>query len=163
MKTYEIMNPSDHLTVQADHYLAAAIPVLLLGQGKLGLREVSTGETILPLMLFGGFDDWLRENDFADANALWAWVADHWRESVAVMESVVVGSGDTRTLLELELERIEGAEARRQHRIAFNDARRTSLNDIASTLMENAKRFREFYEAQEAAKTTTTPSTRAGR
>ena len=150
MTIFEIINPSDHLTIQADNPVAAAVPILVIGEGRLGLRSLATDETVLPVMLFGGLDDWLADHGFADVAALWAWTAEHWREVVSAMESVVVGDGDSRKLLELELESIEDG-AKREHRIAFNDARRSSLNNIAGLLMQNADRYREFYEAKEAA------------
>lgn len=150
MTTFEIINPSDYLTIQAEDPVAAAVPILVIGGGRLGLRNLATDETVLPVMLFGGLDDWLADHGFANVDALWAWTAEHWRDVVAAMESVVVGDGDSRKLLEVELERIEGDAAKREHRIAFNDARRSSLNDIAGLLMQNAERYREFYGAKEA-------------
>ena len=58
---YEIINPSDPYTLEADDLHIAAVAVCLLGGGKYALRPTDhpdIEETSVPIFLFGGHDAW---------------------------------------------------------------------------------------------------------
>lgn len=59
-KKYEIVNPSDKCFLTAPTLLVAALAVALLGDGKYGLKDHETGETAVPLFIFGGHDEWFQ-------------------------------------------------------------------------------------------------------
>lgn len=63
---YEISNPHDECFVFAETDDIAIASVLLLGTGRYGLCD-SNGKTILPVLVFGGGQEWIAErfDDFS--------------------------------------------------------------------------------------------------
>lgn len=61
MITYEIINPSDEVFIKSNDLKIAQMAVLLLAQGKYGLKD-NQGKICLPLFLLGGFEEWAKEN-----------------------------------------------------------------------------------------------------
>lgn len=60
---FEIINPSDPYTIEADDLEIAAVAVSLLGDGKyplVGLGDAAGQD--MPPFLFGGHDEWFIEN-----------------------------------------------------------------------------------------------------
>ena len=56
----EIINPSDGCEISGDNKEALALACMLLGGGKYALQN-EAGETICPLMLFGGGEEWYKK------------------------------------------------------------------------------------------------------
>ena len=56
---FEIANPSDPYTMEADDLQVAAVACCLLGNGKYGLTGLDgdAGQDV-PVFLFGGHDEW---------------------------------------------------------------------------------------------------------
>ena len=58
---FEIINPSDPYTMEADDLRVAAVAVCLLGNGKYGLdalgEDRDKGNNV-PVFIFGGHDEW---------------------------------------------------------------------------------------------------------
>lgn len=59
---FEIINPSDPYTMEADDLQIAAVAVCLLGDGKYAAKgvEADSGQDV-PIFLFGGVDEWFTE------------------------------------------------------------------------------------------------------
>ena len=60
---YEIINPSDTVTIEADDVDVARAACLAIGGGKYGLED-EQGDQAMPVMLFGGYEDWCAESGF---------------------------------------------------------------------------------------------------
>lgn len=54
---YELINYSDPYTLESDDEAAVCLATLLLGSGKYGLRDPN-GDTVMPILFFGGHDEW---------------------------------------------------------------------------------------------------------
>lgn len=130
MKIYEIANPSDAYTLEADNFLVAAVAVALLGNGAYGIEGTPC--------LFG-WDAWLKEhvpqgvNAFIDANA---------EAMAAVLDSVMIGSETDRKNYHKALGLIDNPAKREEWKLHWHDERRSSLNDIGSRAWALAKKLR---------------------
>jgi len=66
---WEIINPSDYCTMEAESFAVACVASLFLGEGKYGLDPIgdTNKEYKMPIMLFGGVDEFFsREFGFKD-------------------------------------------------------------------------------------------------
>lgn len=135
---YEIINPSDAMTIEADDPKVAQAAILLLGEGKIGLTS-ETGEDVLPLLFFGGGDKWIEEN-FREPK-LGEFIKQN-REAIAkCLESVVYGSLSNRKAIMAAVS-VVGPEKLREALAKYNDEKRTSLNDFSAYAHELADRLR---------------------
>lgn len=138
---YEISNPSDCITIEADDELVACVAVLLLGSGKYGLVR-QDGATVLSIFLLGGADAWIAERV---GDNLDEWIEAHSTELATVLDTAMVVSVGLRAPL---LKAIAAAGGDRQGALAaFNEERRTSMNDICGRARRLAARLREPAEA----------------
>ena len=60
MKIYELVNPSDHIEFKSHSEHAAVVAVLILGEGKYGIRTADDSFN-MPIFLLGGTKEWLDE------------------------------------------------------------------------------------------------------
>lgn len=141
MTHYEIINPSDKVIIASEDDLTAAVAVLLLGEGRYGLcRADPAGKQVLPILLFGGVDDWIKQHGIHDLDT---WLNNHALDLAVVFESVFYGSLN-------ELEALESAignlaePSRREARNNYNDKKRASMNNIGARCIAWAKRCREL-------------------
>lgn len=139
MKTYNVSNPSDPVTMKADSLNVAAAAVILLGNGAYGADDGEGGST----PVFFGWDNWLEEHDMAE---LGEWIDDHLAEIATALESVMLGTVDDRADLDAALEAITDDEKRREFIAQRNDRRRSSLNDIETKAHRIAALLREKLE-----------------
>jgi hypothetical protein len=134
---YEIVNPSDPITIEADDLVIAQVATIILGRGRYGLTDES-GNEVLPLFLFGGFDQWAKKNQF-DVDKI---MKERWAEIADCLETtVVVGISERRAILAAVGS--HGKEAIER----FNDERRSSMNDISGYAHKIAERIREQHRA----------------
>jgi hypothetical protein len=54
---YEIINPSDKCYISSENEKVAKFCCLLLGDGRYGLKNAETGETVFSIYLFGISED----------------------------------------------------------------------------------------------------------
>lgn len=126
---YEIVNPSDKMTIEAEDERVAQAATLLLGEGRVGLRN-GAGETVLPLFLFGGADEWCRSH-FPEG--LSSFIGAHRAALAKCLLSLIYVSVEARGAVIAEL----GSDV--EARTRYNDERRTSLTNYwaaASALAE---------------------------
>ena len=94
---YEIVNPSDPYTLEADDLSLAAIACILLGEGQYSLRT-QDGETAMPLFIFGGHNEWFIKKFGVDVQSLHDSI---WNNSLpalaACLESVKMPYGRERS------------------------------------------------------------------
>lgn len=130
MKIYEIANPSDAYTLEAEDFLVAAVAVAMLGNGAYGIP----GSPIL-----WGWDAWLKERI---PQGLDAYITAN-REAIAtVLDSVMIGSEADRVLYQKTLSLIESPERREEFRQLRHDTHRSSMNNIGTRAWALAKRMR---------------------
>lgn len=57
----EIINPSDGCSISGENPETLALACILLGNGQYGLKDMSSGKEICPLMIFGGGEEWYKK------------------------------------------------------------------------------------------------------
>ena len=94
---FEIINPSDPYTMDADDLIVAAVAVCLLGNGKYGLDALGEDSNIsnnVPIFLLGGHDEWFTSRFGMTYEAAAQQVVDQRTEALAkAFESVALTSG----------------------------------------------------------------------
>ena len=137
---YELVNPSDAVTIEAPSDFVAGLVGVLLGEGKYGVRR-EDGESACPLFIFNAeakFAQWLGEHGHAHlADAL----ETHLPDVIAGLRSVVYGTLRARGGIVAAVQASGGDM--KAALAAFNDSQRTSLNDIGGRAMALA----DFYES----------------
>lgn len=135
MKTYEVINMSDHYTIQSDDFRNACIACLLLGEGNYGLKEVG-GDEKMPIFIFGGSEKWIKDNFNCNVNELFESADMH---AIAdVLDSIVIGD---RKDFESAVSSIRSVSARKAFIADWNDRKRSSMNDIGG----RARKLAEIY------------------
>ncbi len=121
---------SDAYTCQAEDENAAAIAVLLLGNGKYGLKD-EKGETVLPLMIFAGEDAC---NELINKHTSGAVLSDYITANepaiAAILQSVMTVGFSERKAYDRAMELIDDPTKRDAFRAEYHDRNRTSMNDI---------------------------------
>jgi len=134
MQTYEIVNPSDQYTLQAERFEVACVTTLLLGDGKYGLRSTSDN---MPILLFGNHEEWVKRRFDCSVDELIASVS--LDELATCLETVLIGDRD---VFELAIRRMT-LESQAEFKIEWHDKNRSSLNDIGRRAWDYAKSLRE--------------------
>lgn len=127
MNTYEITNPSDPITVQADEDLVAAAAALLLGHGKYGARRGDT--TVCPIFILGGYEEWAKEVGFGRE-----YIDKNWLKIVACLRTAAVGTPPQ----EIRDDAVKLA--------AWNEQKRSSMNDISAAAVRYAAELEKNYK-----------------
>lgn len=139
MKTYEIINPSDAVTITAENEAHACAAVLLLSEGAFGLKR-EDGESVLPMFMFGGDPDkWFQENhkiSFGD-------ILKQTNDIAAVLETAATCSLSKRRMYDLALAAITEDDRRKAFITDWDDQNRSSMNAIATKAHRLAARLRE--------------------
>lgn len=139
MTIYVISNPSDPYTIESDNELVACYAVLLLGRGGFGLSTEK--DVVMPILLFGGFEEWLMKA-FGSKSIPNEWVLENREAIIKALESVLVGSPRDRKELTSALALMPDPAAREQYKQQWMDRRRSSLNNIGGRAHEIAKALR---------------------
>jgi len=150
VKQYEIINPSNPCTIEANDDIVAGVAMMAVGSGQLGLAD-EAGNCIIPLLMFGGFIRWLvdvgiakPEHDEAEAGAaLKAYVLDHKLAIADVLDTCMYGSFADRKAYNRGLDMILGTVAKTKWRDDWATDRRSSVNDICAACWATAKTLRE--------------------
>jgi hypothetical protein len=138
---WEIINPSDAYTIEAPDFRTAAAAVLVLGEGKYGLRpeDEDEGES-MPLFLFGGHEGFLATH-FGGEDGLGEFIRDNPGPLADAFDSVLLGRFDRRRDYKAALAAIDDPVKREQFRDAWHD-NRSSLNDIGGRARDIARHLR---------------------
>lgn len=149
---FEIINPSDPYTIEAPDMKIAAAACVLLGNGQYAFRPLEgEGAVEVPLFLFGGHDEWFKEQFGAGTDAVLTDIMENRRAALAdCLDSTTYGSAADRREFEHLTEHCAPAE-RQKLRIERNNNRRGSLNDIAGRAHRYAKNFRAASAEAESA------------
>jgi hypothetical protein len=130
MKTYEIINPSDPYTIEAESFKTACVAVCLLGNGQWAVKSTDEKEE-MPMFLFGGHDEWF-EMTFGEPfkNAL---DSISPKELSDCLGSVVIGSPTQRIIYYKTLALIDDPAKKQAYREHWHNKYRSSMNDIGRT------------------------------
>jgi len=142
---YEIINPSDKMTIEADDDLVAALAGLNLGEGKIGI-ENEKGESVLPIFLLGGdaaLIEWLKTVGIDSIDGLRPACVERKDEISACLESIVYGGFTDRRGIMAVVEGMEHHE-KLQAMAKWNDEQRSSMNDYSKAAFQLAKAVREL-------------------
>jgi len=141
---YEVVNPSDKITFEADNDLVAGLMSLLLGDGRFGCINQDE-KLILGIWLIdaeGNYNAWLESHGYS-LDSLQAAIDANVDALIRAFASLLVCSFDKRTSLVAELaDNDDIAEACRTH----NEKHRTSMNNICGYGLEYVVSLREHRE-----------------
>ena len=139
---YEIINPSDPYTIEADSLDVALAACLFLGDGQYAFEPLTDGPRI-PLFLFGGVETWCQGHFNQSLEATLNHVLkEKCTELADCMDSCLIGKASDRATYLNALELIDDPSKREQWRAKWHEDRRSSLNDIGSRAFKMAQNFR---------------------
>lgn len=140
---YELVNPSDAITIEADDELAACIGIVIFGEGYLTLKN-DRGESLMPVFAFGpDFDKWLESKGVKDSSLYFDANAG---KIAGILESAVYGNIPDRRAFDSMTQRMS-PEAAVHYREGWNNKRRTSLRNIVARMAEFAAKLRAMEES----------------
>jgi hypothetical protein len=128
MMIFDLINMSDQYTFAADDLECAALTTILLGSGQYSAKQIC-GDATVPFFMFGGHDEWFMDNFGRGLEASVAlFRGARACELIACLESVVIGDREEyeRTLAMIPTDK------KVEWIAAWNDKRRSSLNDIGA-------------------------------
>lgn len=142
--TWEIINPSDPYTLQAEGLIEAVAASIFLGNGKYGLTAIDHDLGNGPLFLFGGIKE--VEEWFQSHGTTWDAVRfePEWLTKIAgVLESVLIGKNSERKIFDHTLTLIDDPDKKKEFIEKWHDDHRSSMNDIGGRAISMAAKLRE--------------------
>ena len=135
---YEIINPSDMVTIESDNLIPAGIACWMLSSGY-GLHD-ENGDTVWPIVIFGGQDEWLIDHDITD---LGEYIKENAIEIANILESAMYVSIGERKSIKLAMEKMSEDKSREYLR-ELNEIKRTSMNNIGEVCLSLADRLKKI-------------------
>lgn len=133
MTVYEVINPSDAVTFEADDPRIAILAGAFVGDGRYGVRDDKGNDPGLPLFLFGGCGDWLE----SEGLLAFARTPEGGAKLAAALDSFVCCSIANRKAIRAAVGNDPEAMAR------FNEEKRTSMNNICGRARKIAATLRK--------------------
>lgn len=131
---YELVNPSDRVTIDAPDLQTARLACLLAGGGMYGLKAEDDSETNMPVFLFGVTEQGLKAHNL-DIEAFSKDPAQMLKVADALDSALVVSLANRKALLAATKGDPEAATL-------WNEEKRTSMNNICATTRTLAKSLR---------------------
>ena len=127
---YEIVNPSDMVTIDAPNRLLATLAVVILGNGKYGgtCLDDDVEDMDVPLFLFGGCEEFMQEQFKSTLDEAFA---ANKKEVGAVLNTALLGDKKDRASYNKGIELIP-KDKQKEWRDHWHDDRRSSMNDICA-------------------------------
>lgn len=124
---FEIINPSDPYTLESDDLEIASVAVVVLGRGQYGMRQIDGDKKFeMPIFLFGGEDEWFKENFGDNAEVVIGRCFEGKKEQLAAaLDSVRIGGIEDRN------------KSKEEH-----DKVRSSMNNIGKVAWKYAENLR---------------------
>jgi hypothetical protein len=130
MALYEVINPSDQVTIDAPTFEAAALAIILIGNGAYGGSAIDHDGERVPIFLGGGWRTWIKDRfGYSQAEEM---LEAHKADVVATLGSACTGSAKDRKLFDAALAAITDSEKRREFLANWDGNKRTSLNQITA-------------------------------
>jgi hypothetical protein len=132
---FEIINPSDPYTIEANSLEIAAVACCILGEGKYALAELSGDKSgNVPMFMFGGQDDWFMKQFGRTFEQSCNYASQECTDELCCcLASVMIGGADNRRAAEELLKRTGTPQTYLAALYEMHDAKRTSMNDIGRT------------------------------
>ena len=148
---YEIINPSDCYTIEAQSLDVAFVACVLLGSGQYSFSPLEDGALEeVPLFLFGGSEEWANEHFGKTVSEVFALVTTQKRVELAdCFDSCLIGHAVNRAAYTDGLDLIDDPAKREQWRARWHDKRRSSMNDIGGRAYKMAANLRAGTVSQE--------------
>lgn len=140
---YEIVNPSDAVTIEADDEFLASVAVIILGEGAYGLYD-HKGKVILPIFLFqdpAKLVKWLNEHG-VNPSKIDEFYAMHGEKLAVIMESLMYGKPEDRKAV-LAMTANMNTDEKAKALAKYNESKRSSMSNIAASASHLASMFRE--------------------
>jgi hypothetical protein len=136
---FEISNPCDPYTMEAERFDVACAACLFLGSGQCGLREVD-GQQEMPCFVFGGSIPWFKEKFGGD---LGPFIYQNMAAIAECLGSVLIGNPQARKAYLDGLALIPDAEGKQAWKESWHNRRRTGLLDIGARAWQLADLLRK--------------------
>jgi len=142
---YEIVNPSDAYTIVAKSFDVAAVACFVLGKGRYAFKPIDDDKAPeVPIFLFGGADEWCREQFGVDAGDLVQGTLKDKRDELAeCLDSCLIGNASDRKDFDEACAAISDPVKQTQFRESRHDRRRSSMNDIGGRAYRIAAKIRQ--------------------
>ena len=144
---YEIVNPSDPVTMLARSFEAALLATLLVGTGQYAAQPVDHDGEKVPIFLFGGFEEWLAKR--YPGKELSELIDEHEADVIAALRSFCTGKPSDRRLYDAALKAITDPDKRAEFVAGWDDQKRSSLNQITNRANAIADRLEASSKARE--------------
>jgi len=135
---YEITNPSDAYTLEADDFLTAAAAVLVLGSGRYGLNPEDSKEKGVPVLIFGG-DKWI-DAVFGSMDGFGKFLGKNLQAIGECLDSVLIGDFNDRKAYQDAIEKMNDPKKRQAFAENWHDEKRSSANNIGAKAKQIAAR-----------------------
>ena len=140
MKVYEIINPSDMMTIEAEELKVAVISILHVSNGAYGLENVDDEKDEFPIFLLGGWREWWKEKYKDDPDE---YADKHEKEIIDCLNSVMLGDANDRKLYKTGIDLMKDEESKETFKKQWHETKCSSMNDIAGACWQTAKLLKE--------------------
>jgi hypothetical protein len=132
---FEIINPSDPYTIEANSLEIAAVACCILGEGMYSLKELSGDKSAtVPFFISGDPDDWFMKQFGRTLEQSCGYASEECTDELCqCLASVMIGGVDNRRAAEELLKRTGTPQKYLSALYEMHDAKRTSANDIGRT------------------------------
>lgn len=133
---YELINPSDSITFEAETFELAALATFLVGNGAYGATPITDDENAkkVPVLLLGmGVDEWIKQEFDCTIEEFFERTME---EVSTVLLSFATVSVRERQIYELALSKITDEEKRIEFLAEWDDKRRSSIAQITNRAHE---------------------------
>lgn len=153
MKLYELVNPSDPYTFEAESEVIAGAVALGLGDGKYPADQIVDGRRAASEEEGDCIPCWAFDKDPEKAANKWFeercgkgfndFIRDNMEEIATALDSVLIGSHTDRKIFEAAMEKIDDPEKQKEFRDEWHDKKRSSMNDIGGYAWKLAESLRK--------------------
>jgi len=140
---FEIINPSDPYTMEADDFEVACVANVFLGEGAYGLRQIDGDDNKMPILLFGA-NKWFIETFGTEFELVLKRCLEEKKDYlVKTLNSVLIGNASDRKIFYDGLSLIDDAQKQQEWRNKWHNQHRSSVNDIAALAHHYASVLKE--------------------
>src|SRR5579863_2871519 len=132
---YEIINPSDPYTIEADSLAVAFVACVFLGSGQYAFKALDTDGVDIPLFLFGNTEEWCHDHLGESFKSVIDRVTTEPAkrgELERCLDSCLIGHEEDRKTYQAGLDLIDDPAKRERWRLRWHDDRLSSMHDIGT-------------------------------